>query len=195
MRKLSSRSAPSRRHTWGIAILILVLLVGGYAAFNAYWARSAPCPTLVQLEGEDVPAPLLLVSAKEVLGGKAIALSCQINDLSVRHATVYPYAQGSCLDPDGTEKAVLAHPFRQNRTLWTLLPGTEADQFCLVLETGHGHLYRTFLAVSSDLPRQVVDVLDAASGAYLYTVTEATNGSLRATTQGPVTPVPPGADA
>ena len=120
-------------------------------------------------------------------GGTRIVVNCSTIDRAVYSATLYVWKDDVCLNPEGT----FVYPLLtlENRTLHRTIdvePGADY-RICLDMKAGHGLRYLYWLTPTDTptFPLQLVDVLDAATGEYLYTIQEQEDGRLIALTRTP----------
>lgn len=183
---MNTETKAKRKPFWVKLLLGLLLLLVLYGVWNLVALRDT-CPTQVSWNGEAVAAPLIAGMAELRRDDTRIAVNCSISDRSVYSATLYVWKDDVCLNPEGT----FVYPFLtfHNRTLRHTIdaePGADY-RICLDMKTGHGLRYLYWLTPTDTptFPLQLVDVLDAATGEYLYTIQEQEDGRLIALTRTP----------
>ena len=183
---MNAETKAKRKPFW-IKLLLVLLLLLVLRGILILMALRETCPTQVSWNGEAVAAPLIVGSAEPRRDGTRIAVNCSILDRSVYQTTVYVWKDEVCLDPAGTSvRPILTAENRIIRHTFDTEPGADY-RICLDMKTGHGLRY-LYCLTPTDNPApdlQLVDVLDAATGEYLYSIQEQQDGRLIALTRTP----------
>ena len=192
---MNTETNVKRKPFWVKLLLGLLLLLVLYGVWNLVALRDT-CPTQVTWNGEAVAAPLIAGMAELRWDDTRIAVNCSTSDRSVYSATLYVWKNDVCLNPEGT----FVYPLLtlENRTLHRTIdvePGADY-RICLDMKAGHGLRYLYHMTPIN--PRELtpmethaqtlmlIDVLDAATGEYLYSIQEQEDGSFSVLTQPPI---------
>ncbi len=193
--KTETKAEQTQRPFWKMLLEALLLLLLFYGVWNLSVLRQ-PCPMQLPWNGKEVAAPMIGGMAELRRGGTRIVVNCSTIDRAVYSATLYVWKDDVCLNPEGT----FVYPLLtlENRTLHRTIdvePGADY-RICLDMKAGHGLRYLYHMTPIN--PRELtpmeahaqtlmlIDVLDAATGEYLYTIQEQEDGSFSVLTQPPI---------